>query len=223
MTAEVIRDMQNAGDPDVPHTEVVKLDLLREQDFGSFERTPWAPKLLSLGDRKIPGPENPGFKPKETPESIAERADTFLSTYLLPILADPPSSAAAVAIVAHGVILAVLWRRWLALFGRKAFSFDPRIRIRSTSRPLELLPVWSNTGYLELHARKPAIGEKVAPDSGPKIPSSVSPAAPRGWKMVIIQINCTDHLVNLKRARGGLGSARFDKKQKKLEGFFKRA
>jgi len=39
--------------------------------------------------------------------------------------------------------------------------------------------------------------------------------------MTIHVVNGKDHLIDLKRARGGLGSSPFDARQKSLDGFFK--
>ncbi|KAF1977685.1 phosphoglycerate mutase-like protein [Bimuria novae-zelandiae CBS 107.79] len=44
----------------------------------------------------------------------------------------------------------------------------------------------------------------------------------RDWSTVICTINGKDHLKNLKRTRGGVGSSRHDASQKSIESFFKR-
>jgi hypothetical protein len=44
----------------------------------------------------------------------------------------------------------------------------------------------------------------------------------QGWKTMILTINGKDHLRNLKRTGGGVGSSRYDSSQKTIETFFKR-
>ncbi|CAK3987476.1 phosphoglycerate mutase [Lecanosticta acicola] len=43
-----------------------------------------------------------------------------------------------------------------------------------------------------------------------------------GWSILICAIDRKDHLIGLKRQRGGIGSSAHDKGHKKLDGFFKR-
>jgi hypothetical protein len=43
-----------------------------------------------------------------------------------------------------------------------------------------------------------------------------------GWKMVVRNVNSKDHLSNLKRTRGGVGSSTYDARQKSLEVYFKK-
>ncbi|KEF57457.1 uncharacterized protein A1O9_05374 [Exophiala aquamarina CBS 119918] len=156
MTAEEIRKA-HASNLEEPTTkpDVVKLQLLREQDFGSLELVPWAsrraqnaftPESSSLVD--------PEFRPQETAEAMMHRAECFLADYILPLLAVASAEKSSsvqdcVAVVSHGLFLSVLWRS-------------------------------------------------------------------------LLTVNNKDHLVHLKRTRGGVGSAPFDARQKSLEGFFKR-
>ncbi|GAM84621.1 hypothetical protein ANO11243_026170 [Dothideomycetidae sp. 11243] len=44
-----------------------------------------------------------------------------------------------------------------------------------------------------------------------------------GFTVALLAINSQEHLKGVKRARGGIGSSRYDEGQKSLDGFFKRA
>jgi hypothetical protein len=44
----------------------------------------------------------------------------------------------------------------------------------------------------------------------------------QGWSTLILRVNSKDHLQGLKRARGGVGSSRYDASQRTIESFFKR-
>src|ERR1700722_4741257 len=87
MTAKAIEDAQKSKHTDVGDMTVVQLELLREQDFGSFECMPWSSKRSEITTDKLPKPEDAGFRPKETSEAMAKRADIFLDDYILPQLA----------------------------------------------------------------------------------------------------------------------------------------
>lgn len=39
-------------------------------------------------------------------------------------------------------------------------------------------------------------------------------------QLQVTKVNCVDHLDGLKKTRGGIGSARFDPKQKTMDAFF---
>ena len=150
MTAKAIEDAQNSKRSEGGNTSVVQLVDLREQDFGSLECLPWSSKQSDMTTHKLPKPGDTGFKPKETSEAMANRADSFLDDYILSQLAVDEEEEAVIAVVSHGLILAVLWRSILARFGAHKVSLGSEISSKTGSRPLEYLPGWSNTGYVEL-------------------------------------------------------------------------
>jgi broad specificity phosphatase PhoE len=202
-------------------TERIVLEVLREQDFGSFECQPWLSKSTSKGEHgKLPDSGQLDFKPKETQAAMVTRMNTFLNETIHPLLAADLDPENIVAVVSHGITLSVLWRTLLERFGTHSVSLGSEVGVSTGSRPLQSLPVWSNTGYLELEI-KPA---PVRPDLTPPLSMNADLRLPglSGHQMLIRSINRKDHLNNLKRTRGGLGSAAFDAKQKNLEGFFKR-
>ena len=102
----------------------------------------------------------------------------------------------------------------------------PNVEVSSYGRPLDFkyLPSWINTAFLELTIRRSATnaeantGAQVQPS---QIPHSYSMPF-YDCSMTVHAINGRDHLLDLKRARGGIGSAAYDTKQKSLDGFFKR-
>jgi broad specificity phosphatase PhoE len=201
--------------------ERINVDDLREQDFGSFECQPWASKPAVKGSNgKLIDPDHPDFKPKETHESMAIRMNKFVDESIHPLLATDSDAESTVAVVSHGIILSILWRALLERLGARGVSLQPEVRLLAGGRPLEYLPTWSNTGYLELHI-KPAL-----PGHGLDTPRSADPDLRKpmlsSYEMHIKIVNGKDHLNNLKRTRGGLGSTAFDTRQKNLEGFFKR-
>ena len=169
-------------------------------------------KLLDLG--------HPDFKPKETLESMAQRVGSFLDDVIHPLLATDSEDETAIAVVSHGVILAFLWRALLQRFGARSVAISPKVSGLSGSRPLEYLPSWTNTGYLELDIKLATA--RPGPDGLPILAVSPTPPKLNDYQMLIKTVNCTDHLKTLKRTRGGLGSSPFDAKQKNLEAFVKK-
>jgi hypothetical protein len=149
------------------------------------------------------------------------RAKAFLIDFILPLFAtaDDARDCQRVAIVSHGLFLSVLWKTLLHKFDAGSVTLGPNVEVLSYGRPLEYLPSWTNTGFLEATISgkedKPA-----APGSQPV--QSQSGSALSGYSMTVLDINSKDHLLDLKRARGGLGSAAYDAKQQSLDGFFKR-
>jgi hypothetical protein len=226
MTAKAIEDAQKSKHTDVGDMTVVQLELLREQDFGSFECMPWSSKRSEITTDKLPKPEDAGFRPKETSEAMAKRADIFLEDYILPQLAIDHEQEGIVAVVSHGLMLAVLWKSLLGRFGPHTVSLGAEISSKTGSRPLEYLPGWSNTGYVELHMAKtsaPAAAESIPCSEDTLAPASNDKSAKLpGWRMVVQSVNRKDHLSNLKRTRGGVGSSTYDTRQKNLEGYFKK-
>jgi len=219
----------------------IQLPILREQDFGFFEGKSWSlrlPDVITADDPR----SKPDFRDKETPEAIAQRANLFLESHLLPLLLaeQEPDQEHVVAVVSHGITLSVLWRCLLLRFGPQTVNIGPAVRHSASFTPLEYLPGWSNTGYLELEIRR-LIRDPV-PSVVPIPVSNNMPGAPPpeyptllenvattsvpggliGWGIIIKTVNGKDHLMNLKRTGGGVGSAKHDERQKKIEGFFKK-
>ncbi|KAF4451222.1 hypothetical protein F53441_5765 [Fusarium austroafricanum] len=96
-----------------------------------------------------------------------------------------------VCIVAHGIILGTLFK---ALRDRVL-----SISARDAEPEGSARPGWSNTGYVEAFITRD---------------SDV-------LQMRVVKTNSVDHLKGLKKTRGGIGSAKFDAKQKTMDSFFK--
>ncbi|KAL3299622.1 phosphoglycerate mutase [Colletotrichum asianum] len=202
-TAEAVRDALSSpsiateGEASSSTTgrrvEVAQLPELREKHFGSGEGQKVGAR--AVGERHVGA---------ETSEAMFTRAKRFVDEYLGPILAcvdEAEEGAESVVVVAHGIILGVLVR---ALRSAKNFG-------TVVASPEDQLPLaWSNTGYVELLVT-PAAPTLKEPATAPTWP---------GLSIKTVAVNSTEHLQGLKKTRGGIGSAKFDEKQKTLNAFF---
>ncbi|KAL2755379.1 hypothetical protein ACRALDRAFT_1057499 [Sodiomyces alcalophilus JCM 7366] len=218
-TAEAIRDAQPGplpGERPVPEVEIRQLSDLRERDFGSDEG-----KKFGRSDRASDA---------ESHASLRERAERFLDEHLAPIISAAANregvaggeeaeehESHAILIVAHGLILASLL----------AVLRSPELFVvRPGTVPVDVSPAWSNTGYTRL-VLTPVASSEANPDMPPnglRDTSKTSSSRPRPrWPCLALDVACmnnTSHLAGLKKTRGGIGSARFDDKQKTLTSFF---
>jgi hypothetical protein len=141
-----------------------------EQDFGSCEGKRWneGPKSQALKD-------TPGFVDIESAESMAQRADRFLDDHLVPFFHEPDDTdEPVVAVVSHGIMLSKLWKRLLLRLPLKSVSFSPSLLAGAREYSLGHLGGWSNTGYLELQARRPL----VPPTAVPPQPAETDASSP---------------------------------------------
>ncbi|QSZ31807.1 hypothetical protein DSL72_001376 [Monilinia vaccinii-corymbosi] len=153
-TAEAILEAQDNG----TDLRVTELELLREQDFGYYEKRAFRERPK---DSDKTGKEthfeahqaSSGFKDVESRKSMKERMETFVKLHLTRLLDNNGESPNdhAIVIVAHGIILGHLWRVILRLFNPKNVSIGPDVP--NPDRGLEHLGAWSNTGYLDLDIR----------------------------------------------------------------------
>lgn len=234
-TAEALR----AAQPKSDKCQVVsaRLEELREQDFGSYEGT----SHKSLDNAKYngknispkPNLQDPDFRDIESKDSLACRANKFLDEHISPLMAvEPIASQAVVVIVSHGILLSSLWRCLLRRLPPNSVTIDPKIQ---PILALEHLGGWSNTGYLSLDLRfngRLITQEQSSvsihrDDQHNRVPTELlfTPHVTetfRCYLLIIRAINCKDHLRDLKRTRGGVGSSRFDEGQKLIHTFFKK-
>lgn len=193
--------------------------------------------------------DDPGFIDVESKDSLNKRADMFLDQHLLPLLGKGCRSGhGAIAVVSHGILLSHLWRRLLLRLPPKSVAVAPDIIANKGSIILQHLGGWSNTGYLQLlltpegeaasmdHPLSAQPTVQPEPISNPPTVEMELPAdegldagqitmVPRmlvGWSTLIVAIDRKDHLVGLKRQRGGIGRSAHYEGQQKLTGFFKR-
>ncbi|KIX94561.1 uncharacterized protein Z520_09607 [Fonsecaea multimorphosa CBS 102226] len=228
MTAEELQRSQVARLSGEGVPGVVRLELLREQDFGSLELVPWTSRRAQdTLDSRVPNPKDSSFRPQETTEAMVRRAESFLGDFILPHFASAEnfqeSAQECVAVVSHGLFLSVLWQTLLRKFSTGSVTLGPNVEAWGTNRPLEHLPAWTNTGFLEVTIQKPIPKVADQPRKGqPLISTDIRSSALSGYSMTVHGVNSKDHLLDLKRTRGGLGSSPYDVKQRNLDGFFKR-
>lgn len=212
---------------------------LRERDFGSLEGVRWQSSSAQGNDTSTsPGRSGRSTSieviEKETTVSLRQRAFTFLHTHFLPLLFDDPTSKRKVAIVAHGIILRILWNCLVELFDPMSISLMPGITAWDGGPAALLSPSWSNTGFMELSIRmkqspplqQPTSHELRARNSitDTEVPPPGGPADDillQGWSMKILAVDNKEHLAGLRRTRGGIGSASHDSRQKRIDQFFR--
>jgi broad specificity phosphatase PhoE len=217
---------------------------LRERDFGSWEGVRWQ----SISAQSTDTSTSPSssrrcvsreIAEKETTISMRQRSLSFLHSHFIPLLFDDPASKRNFAIVAHGIILRVLWNCLLELFDPACISLLPGIAAWDGGPAALLAPSWSNTGFMELSIQMkqtPSASslqrQLTSPDlrvssgsiTDTELPSSDGPAGDvllQGWLMKILAVDSKDHLAGLRRTRGGIGSASHDSRQKRIDQFFK--
>ncbi|KAK4238836.1 hypothetical protein C8A03DRAFT_14770 [Achaetomium macrosporum] len=195
------------ADADAAKLTLVSLLELRERDFGSAEGAKYG--VVALTDA-------------ESREQMRARAERFVQGYLLPLLEEHGKKEGSVVVVAHGMILDSLLRVLLAWFGptEMARLGNPRTT------------AWSNTGYAELVVAvspAPASGRDAAEAeveaevdvvSGKRASAPTPRQQEQRFKLSLVGINVLKHLEGLKKTRGGIGSAQFDKRQRTVDSFF---
>lgn len=162
--------------------DVVQLELLQEQDFGSmegkkfYERPPDS-NVASKEQHRLDSKGMPSFVGVESKESMGRRADMFLDQHLLPLLDNlTEGNEKCICIVSHGIFLSTLWKRLLLRLPPRSVALSAELQ--ATVRPsLEHLGGWSNTGYLELFLTRTFAEEQPlpSPPSG-TASTSVKPA-----------------------------------------------
>ena len=238
-TATAIRLAQPLPDCDAApeaDPQVTTLTLLREQDFGFYERKPFYARPTHSGKsgkehHRSQQKDDPDFKDIESKESMALRMSRFLQDHLVPaILSEPMKHNSAIVVVSHGIILSQLWRCFLKLLAKNSITLSPGLSVGAGGiTPIEYLGGWSNTGYLELEILK-----KEAADTGdlatsiaatstsdPSNGGSVTSPPLHQYNVVVKTVNGKEHLKGLQRTRG-VGSSKFDEGQKSIESFFKK-
>ncbi len=189
-------DAAGADTPPPPPVKLVQLVELRERDFGKAEGKTFA--------------EGRGLEGAESRGQMRARAEGFVEGHLVPVLR---GGGSVVVVVAHGLILESLLTVLLARFvsGGVGVLGDAR------------MGGWANTGYAEL-AVEVGSGDLDVPHgvgdgvevSGERTPRLNQPRV----AMSVVGLNVLTHLEGLKKTRGGIGSAQFDKRQRTMDSFF---
>ncbi|KAI1111212.1 phosphoglycerate mutase-like protein [Nemania sp. NC0429] len=190
-TAEAIADACRSQDGNSTVTlDVIRVEELGEKDFGLSEGKKFGARQTDDGS--------------ESPESMRFRVDRFLDHHLGPVVDQLLAEDATVVVVSHGIILNVLLKALLSRYPSKPASSSEMTERHS----VEYLASWSNTGVLQ------ACFEFSESNSSPQLQST------RVIHMVVEHTNNLDHLQGLKKTRGGIGSARFDSRQRTMDSFF---
>lgn len=194
---------------------------LKEQDFGLYEGEAYSTFREMQNDERGTS--------VETTDEMVVRAKAFLNEFLLPIVHGGVGKVVNVAVVSHGCMLRVLWREIIAKFKPKSIVCEQAMLMESQSIDTMRLGHWSNTGVLEVEFSQfeapKSVGqmpERGSSASKEKEVSEYSGSALNSWTARILAINSRDHLKNLKRTAGGIGSSQYDSKQHTLDSFFKR-
>ncbi len=134
----------------------------------------------------------------ESGASMRARARRFLHESLLPWL-HPCDDDDVYIVVAHGLLLPQIYACLMDSVPPGKFTLDTALMTDTGAPPLR--PFWLNTAYLELMIR------------------ALVPGA-AALRMHVVRVNCTVHLKNLRRTRGGIGSAPHDDRQKTIQCYF---
>ncbi|KAI0385473.1 phosphoglycerate mutase-like protein [Hypomontagnella monticulosa] len=216
--AEAFANVQSPSSTSV--SEVQKLDVsqlpeLREKDYGSSEGKKYGVKAGSASG-------NLAQSDSEAHESMRARINRFLDTHLAPIIDKHVSDDMAVAIVAHGIILGVLLKVLLERFLPRPVTTTSQNGSREN--PPEFA-AWSNTGVLQAKLELDG-GEPIAHDQSKPVPR-VSPKddirpidSRKVFRLTVELTNNIDHLEGLRKTKGGIGSAKFDSRQRTMDSFF---
>ncbi|KAJ3813319.1 phosphoglycerate mutase [Lentinula aff. lateritia] len=200
-TAEVILSHQPG-----PHPPHIKSLLLREQHFGSAEGKSWSRKSYSgatLEEDRRQGTytnhsrRSDRFPGGESRKDLAARAERVIDELLFPYILNTTGPVPShVAVVSHGLFI----REIVDALYRRGFGGEGML---NNHRSL------SNTGWTTVIVN---------------VKRSISTSSPSvsklDWSVRITAINEHEHLDNLVRQKGGIGSLAHDPKQKDIRGFF---
>ena len=226
--------------------KVETLSMLREQDFGVYEGKPFSARHQksskdAVSERGIQiqrRDQDEDDDKVESKESMKKRAEAFIDEHLVPIISRTiDDDTLAVAIVSHGILLNHLWRSFLRLLPMNSVTLSPGVAVgRGNGSTLEYIGGWSNTGYLELDLQRgeSTSADQEEPDDVRQRTLSNPATSLQATKMTtsetiiakirvtIMTINGKDHLIGLKRTRGGVGSSKQEVGQTSIEAFFKK-
>ncbi|KAI5864374.1 phosphoglycerate mutase-like protein [Durotheca rogersii] len=188
--------------------QVCQLPELREKDYGSLEGKKYSVRGGHSTTSSLSQSDS------ETHDAMKTRIDRFLDSTLVPVLDRQVSDHVAVAVVAHGVILGVVLKVLLERFptGESPSGFQSNSRESAA----ELVGMWSNTGVLQAKIEL----DEPASSAGSQSKAQSRSDPKRVFRLTIELANNLEHLGGLKKTRGGIGSAKFDSRQRTMDSFF---
>lgn len=143
---------------------------------------------------------------------MTERANLVLDNHILPLMSkDVKTSSPEIncAIFAHGIILNVIIQSLLGRCADCGIQYsDEAIQnglALNVQGPTSFS--WSNTGFVEISIRKNTQMAFKPDEMSHRSLRSCKTKLP--WLMRIERVNCTSHIRELNRTRGGIGSAPF--------------
>ncbi|KAI0006975.1 phosphoglycerate mutase-like protein [Xylariaceae sp. FL0662B] len=202
--------------------EVTRLPELREKDFGSSEGKKFRVKVGNNVD-------GIARSDSESREAMKIRADRFLELHLHPIIDKHVSENITVVIVAHGIILNVILMPLLARFPPTVY---PSLQSRNRDGAPEFFVTWGNTGVLQARlgsdenrlVSNPSDNKtSLEASKEPQSDMHTASCSRRVLGLTIDFVNNLDHLQGLKKTKGGIGSAKYDSRQRTVDSFFKSA
>ncbi|KAG4434898.1 hypothetical protein IFR05_009628 [Cadophora sp. M221] len=248
-TAEAIRVAQSAAPTETTKLEILREQDFGFYEGKSFLERPRGGDKSGKAAHREEHRNDPGFKDVESKDSMKARSDTFIDTHLAPLLKEVPEDA-TVVVVAHGIILSHLWRAFLRRFHPSKVSVSLGTDTPGSGFSLEHLGGWSNTGYLDLEIKSRSsnhtsptgettgsaeVAEELKPSedqsdlpqklSTPPLSTSATSQPPfqlLNMSLVVRAVNSKEHLIGLKKTRGGIGSLQHDSSQKTVDSFFKK-
>ncbi|KAJ5610163.1 hypothetical protein N7510_006882 [Penicillium lagena] len=187
-----------------PAMEPVQTEMLQEQFIGTKIATNSSTRRgAAAGGASDEGSSQPS---EESMSSMRARANGFLRDHILPLMTDRTSATDAVAaVVAHGIILQVIWACLADLFDASSFNIAQEMGGDGDY----MHPVWSNTGVMELDIRPSGPPQEmvcqntVQPIVNPPwvLTQAVQPTPPggknpplKGWSVTILSMDSLDHL-----------------------------
>lgn len=227
MTAQGICQQQLGG----AFLSPIKTDLLREQSFDwSAKGTRWqsAAPASSVGSSdRFPGGEPP-YSQQESISSMRSRADSFVGDFILSLIKS--GAEEVVAVVAHGIILHVLWLSLADLLDRTNIHVGPGV---SQSEITDTGPTWSTSAYMEIDFTRlpptlPLMRNSVGPAPSPSMVASMQssrqriPAPLAGWAVTVNCVDNTSHLA-VKQFRTGppVRDAAHGSRQETMDDFYR--
>jgi len=200
-TAQALYDGQREPKPTFDSSQ-----LLREQHFGAAEGKPWSyasnrifnlEEEIAKGVYPVPHGNDEKFPDGESINDLAQRAKEAITTLVLPHVwqtAKEGKAGVHVAVVGHGLCISQLISQLLKMSANQDEERDYRGLL--------------NTAWARVVIESEGAHEGQAASMN------------RELIMHVTDVNRHSHTDNIKRQKGGIGSAAYDPKQKDIRAFF---